>query len=308
MLRRHLSRQYLDDGEIVLVSPPREREIIPQPGREAIALADRANRIRQIVDSPLPTDVLLERAGNRPLGELLRARLLDPLGMTDTGFVASPGRLPPCFAVTDSGLVMFDDTVDSRWARPPSFPDARGGLVSTAADLLRFAAALLDGGGDILTASSTAAMTSDRLTAEQRQGPSAQAFLDGHGWGYGVQVVTSAYDESVLLPRYGWGGELGTLWYSWPEQGTAAVLLTQVLPPPRNWWLPSLTPWRSSSSTPPDSSAGHSSPPRTRTARPGSTRSPVLPRLARRDAGLAARVRLPAAVTSWLRRVGCGSR
>lgn len=39
------------------------------------------------------------------------------------------------------------------------------------------------------------------------------------------------HDASVRTTRYGWGGGLGTLWYSWPEQRTAAVLLTQVLPP-----------------------------------------------------------------------------
>lgn len=79
--------------------------------------------------------VVLARAGGRPLDELLRARLLDPLGMTDTAFVAPPGRLPPCYAAGDAGLVEFDPPgIDSRWARSPAFLDARGGLVSTATD------------------------------------------------------------------------------------------------------------------------------------------------------------------------------
>ena len=175
--------------------------------------------------------VVLARAGGRPLEELLRERLLDPLGMADTGFVAPPGRLPPCYAVDASGLVLFDDAADSRWATTPSFPDARGGMVSTAGDLLRFASALLDGGRGVLSAGAVSAMTSDHLTPEQRQAPSALAFLGGSGWGYGVQVLTSEHDRSVRRPRYGWGGGLGTLWYSWPDQRTAAVLLTQVLPP-----------------------------------------------------------------------------
>ena len=66
--------------------------------------------------------------------------------MADTSFVAPPGRVPPCYAVDGSGLVLFDDADDSRWSRTPAFPDARGGLVSTAADLLCFASSLLDGG------------------------------------------------------------------------------------------------------------------------------------------------------------------
>ena len=91
--------------------------------------------------------VVLARAGGSPLEQLLRERLLDPLGMADTGFVAPPGRLPPCYAVDGSGLVLFDGAATSRWSTMPSFPDARGGLMSTARNLLRFASALLDGGG-----------------------------------------------------------------------------------------------------------------------------------------------------------------
>jgi CubicO group peptidase (beta-lactamase class C family) len=173
--------------------------------------------------------VVLARAGGRPLDELLRVRLFDPLGMTDTAFVAPPGRLPPCFAASEAGLVVFDAAVDSRWAATPAFPDARSGLVSTAADLLRFAGALLDAGAGVIAPAAVAAMTTDRLTPEQRGGPSAQIFLDGAGWGYGVQVVPANDDASG--PRYGWGGGLGTLWYSWPNHKAAAVLLTQVLPP-----------------------------------------------------------------------------
>ena len=74
-------------------------------------------------------------------------------------------------------------------------------------------------------------MTRDHLTLGQRQAPSALALLGGSGWGYGVQVLTPERDPSVRRPRDGWGGGLGTLGCSWPDQHTAAVLLTQVLLP-----------------------------------------------------------------------------
>lgn len=176
--------------------------------------------------------VLVSRAARAPLGQLLDTRLFAPLAMGDTGFVAPPDRLPACYVTGPSGLEPFDSADASRWARPPSFPDARNGLVSTAADLLRFAGALLDDGGPVLDARDVDRMTSDHLTPEQRQMPSAQAFLDGSGWGYGVQVAHPDHGQGVQQRRYGWGGGLGTLWYSWPEARTAAVLLTQVLSPP----------------------------------------------------------------------------
>jgi CubicO group peptidase (beta-lactamase class C family) len=170
--------------------------------------------------------VLVARAAGRSLDVTLADRLFEPLGMTKTAFVADPTRLVPAFVRRENGLVPFDDVANSRWASPPRFPDGRGGLVSTARDLLRFAGMLLDNGGGLLTPSSVIAMTSDQLTPEQRAGPSAATFLDSAGWGYGVGVT-----DSPAGRRYGWGGGLGTLWYSWSEHDLAAVLITQVLPP-----------------------------------------------------------------------------
>ena len=170
--------------------------------------------------------VLIARATGRPLEVTLTDRLFTPLEMTDTAFVADPERLVPAFVRSQDGLAPFDGVASSRWASPPRFADGRGGLVSTARDLLRFAGMLLDGGAGLLAHSAVLAMTTDRLTPEQRAGPSAATFLDSGGWGYGVGVV-----ESSAGRRYGWGGGLGTLWYSWPEHDLAAVLITQVLPP-----------------------------------------------------------------------------
>ena len=175
--------------------------------------------------------VVLARAGGRPLDTLLRDELLGPLGMADTAFVAPAGRLAPSFVRGDDGLQLFDPDAGSRWETPPAFPDARGGLVSTAGDLLRFAAALLDGGGEVLSPRSVELMTCDHLTPAQRDAPSARTFLREGGWGYGLQVVAAGDGPSARPARYGWAGGLGTLWWSWPEHRAAAVLLTQVLPP-----------------------------------------------------------------------------
>jgi CubicO group peptidase (beta-lactamase class C family) len=160
--------------------------------------------------------------------------------MTDTGFV--PTRtLAPQWVRDGDGVALFDPGPGSAWEQRPGFPDARGGLVSSATDLLRFADLLLgDGttrdGVTLLDPEAVAAMTTDQLTAEQRGGPEASAFLGGRGWGYGMEVVTPEHGpvaggRSVSGRRYGWAGGLGTLWYSYPEHDLAAVLITQVMPP-----------------------------------------------------------------------------
>jgi CubicO group peptidase (beta-lactamase class C family) len=165
--------------------------------------------------------VLIARATGRALDDLLRERLLAPLGMIDTGFTADLMRLIPCY--TNEGTV-FDPVEGSRWAHRPAFPDPRGGLVSTARDYLRFANMLLLGGvaedaTRLLNGSSVTAMTTNRLAVR-----SDSVFLTAGAWGYGLEVVPGE-------GRYGWGGGLGTTWYSYPGRDLAVVLLTQCVPP-----------------------------------------------------------------------------
>jgi CubicO group peptidase (beta-lactamase class C family) len=175
--------------------------------------------------------VVVARAGGKPLDALLHERLLVPLGMTDTGFMVpaeARNRLIPCVTPVESGLAVFDGVENSRWNCRPAFPDGRGGLVSTASDYLAFARMLLDGGlrdGErLLAEQSVAAMTTDQLGTQRAASAAAGVFLSNDAsWGYGVEVSAA---------RYGWGGGLGTTWYSYPAHDTAAVLLTQCLPPP----------------------------------------------------------------------------
>jgi CubicO group peptidase (beta-lactamase class C family) len=175
--------------------------------------------------------VVLARAAGHPLDALLRERVLTPLGMADTGFevpASARRRLIPCYTPGEHGLAVFDSAEDSRWNHRPVFPDARGGLVSTASDYLRFARMLLAGGVHdgtrLLSEESVQAMTTDQLGPQRAKSTAAGIFLSaGASWGYGVEVHAD---------RYGWGGGLGTTWYSYPGADTAAVLLTQCLPPP----------------------------------------------------------------------------
>jgi CubicO group peptidase (beta-lactamase class C family) len=160
--------------------------------------------------------VLVARAAGESLEDFLRSRLFEPLGMRDTGFTVPPStapRLAVCYGADGSVL---DD--GGRWLRPPVFPDAGGGLVSTVDDYLAFARLLLGRGGPILSAAAVEAMTTDQLTPAQ----AAQAvdFLDGGGWGLGLGVGGG---------RYGWDGGLGQSWRTDPSSGTIGILMFQRL-------------------------------------------------------------------------------
>jgi CubicO group peptidase (beta-lactamase class C family) len=181
--------------------------------------------------------VLLARAAGQPLETFLRERLFEPLGMQDTGFSVSAEkleRLAPCYQTNpDTGaLELYDDADDnSQWSRPPAFPSAAGGLVSTVDDYLAFGQMLLNQGKHgrerILSRPAVELLTNDHLTQEQKVG--GHAFLgDNRSWGFGLSMVTRRDDVSAVPGRYGWDGGLGTSWVSDPTEDMVAILMTQV--------------------------------------------------------------------------------
>ena len=184
--------------------------------------------------------VLIERAAGQPLGDFMRARIFEPLGMPDTGFfTAAPDRLPTLYWSL-GGRQVWDDPADSAYARAPAFPAGDAGLVSTAADFLVFSRFLLARGrvGDrrLLSDAAIAAMTHDHLTAAQRAGGEPILSPD-HGWAYGVAVATARTAAGVPAGAYGWNGGHGTSWVIDPATRTTAILMTQVAftspdPPP----------------------------------------------------------------------------
>lgn len=183
--------------------------------------------------------VWLSRITGRSLDDVLREYVLDPLSMNDTGFsvpMVKVARLTPCDMADASGHVhgTFDDVPDSQWARPPAFPDATGGLVSTANDFLVFADMLrakgIHDGRRLLQTSSIEAMTTNVVTEAMRN-PATAAFLEPRGWGLGVSVALEAHDDWARPGRYGWEGGLGTSWFNDPAQNASALLVTQRFPP-----------------------------------------------------------------------------
>jgi CubicO group peptidase (beta-lactamase class C family) len=166
--------------------------------------------------------VLAARAAGASFEDVMRERVLTPLGMHDTAFHAKETkRLATAYEIRD-GQLTVSDPPDGQWSRPPRFPDGSGGLVSTAGDLLAFGRMLR---GDpvlktpVLKTETIAEMTRDQLTAAQRANVwPGFSFLEDRGWGYGVSVTDWGYT---------WEGGLGTAWSNVPSQDLTVVVLTQ---------------------------------------------------------------------------------
>ncbi|MDL5154605.1 serine hydrolase domain-containing protein [Actinomycetospora termitidis] len=156
--------------------------------------------------------VLLARVTGRGLPELLADRVTGPLGMVDTAFgTSATDRLVTAW----SGGEVWD-TPDGAWSRPPAFPDAAAGLVSTVDDLFAFARSLRD----------RPPMVRDQLTAAQRASAHASGFLSPElSWGYGVSVTV----DGPRTGAFGWAGGLGTSLHADPVRDLVVVVLTQRL-------------------------------------------------------------------------------
>ena len=162
--------------------------------------------------------VLLARAADRSLSDLLRARVTGPLDLSSTGFWSEATALPTGYQAADGGLVVSDPP-DGRFSAPPVFESLAAGLVSSAPDVLALLTALADGGGPLLRPETVARMTAESITPSQRA-PSAEFLGEGLSWGLHVGVRPAD-------GRWGWDGGSGTTAWADPGRDVVAVLLTQ---------------------------------------------------------------------------------
>jgi CubicO group peptidase (beta-lactamase class C family) len=179
------------------------------------------------------TDVLgrlVEVISGQTLGAFLTARILAPLGMTDTAFSVPEkdhGRVAEAFAKDPEGGADVS-LLDVK--RPALFESGGGGLTGTAMDYARFCAMLANNGrlGDVrlLGRKMIELMTSDHLGGI----PANPDLLPpGHGFGLGFAVRTSAgmapFPGSV--GNYYWSGAAGTSFWVDPAERLYAVLMIQ---------------------------------------------------------------------------------
>jgi CubicO group peptidase (beta-lactamase class C family) len=181
--------------------------------------------------------VLVARAAGRPLPEVLAERVLRPLGMADTGFgvpAAARNRLGPHWTPPDAdGRRECYDPPDGQWSRPPAFPDAGDGLVSTVDDLATVAAMLRAGG----RAPDGRPVLREATVAEMLTEQAGPVDDEGGGWGLGIGVRRADEPGGRSAGSYGWDGGLGSSWWTDPVTGATAVLLTNQMwaspqPPP----------------------------------------------------------------------------
>jgi CubicO group peptidase (beta-lactamase class C family) len=184
----------------------------------------------------------VEAVTKQRLGEFLKQRLFDPLGMVDTAFVQPESKAArfarPLPKDPDSGqpIPVRPMTVASKY-------DCGGGCASgTALDYLRFAQMLLSkgalDGARVLSRKSVEYMTANQLGANvdaSRLHEFAVEHLDGAGFGFGVAVRTQTGVGGVpgSPGEFLWSGAQGTMFWVDPREDLAVVFMASTPGPVR---------------------------------------------------------------------------
>jgi CubicO group peptidase (beta-lactamase class C family) len=183
----------------------------------------------------LGLDVLglaVEAVTGRPLAQYLEERLFGPLRMQDTAFTVPPAKVPryakalPRDPVTGAPQTLRDGTT------PHKFDCGGGCAVSTAADYLRFAQMLLNGGEldgvRVLSRKTVEYMTTDHLGPEVDLSKlNDYPNIRGYGFGLGVAVRRSAGRGGMpgSSGEFLWTGSTGTYFWVDPEEQLVTVFM-----------------------------------------------------------------------------------
>ena len=186
--------------------------------------------------------VIVSRVEDKPFYQVLDERILGPTGMPDTGFFVSAEarrRASTMYRIDDEGRLRHD-VMGPPHIKPPAFPNAGGGLLSTADDYLRFVRMVLgDGiidGVRVLSPESARLMRTDRLTDEQKRHKFLGApYWVGRGFGLNLSVVTDPAKSAPLfgpggLGTFSWPGAYGTWWQADPSADLILLYMIQNCP------------------------------------------------------------------------------
>jgi CubicO group peptidase (beta-lactamase class C family) len=179
------------------------------------------------------TDILgavIEVVSGRTLGEFLRQRVFEPLGMDDTAFNVKredwPRVAQPFASDPDSGarVVMLDEREHA------AFESGGGGLFGTAHDYTRFLQ-MMRGRGSLGGVRLVSRKTIEWMTSDHLGGTPAynDLLIPGYGFGLGFAVRTHAgmAPQPGSVGQYFWSGIGGTSFFVDPAEDVFAMLMSQ---------------------------------------------------------------------------------
>ena len=215
------------------------RDLTPAEEIERLAKAPLAHQPGAVWEYSLAVDLLgrvVEAASGKRLADFLAQRLFGPLKMQDTGFWVPGGKI---------GRVAQPLAVDFASGQPiklidvskePKNDSGGAGGVSTAADYLRFAQMLLNGGQldgtRVLSRTTVALMTSDHLgTRIAAPTTPGELLLGTPGYTFGLGFAVRQGPGVAGVPgsagEFMWAAYAGTYFWVDPKEELVAVYMSQ---------------------------------------------------------------------------------
>jgi CubicO group peptidase (beta-lactamase class C family) len=190
----------------------------------------------------LATDVtarLVEAISGQTFDKFIKARILDPLGMIDTGFVVPEkdrDRLVAYYAGADimapmkPGLTRTDNApFPGAYLKPVARLNGGGGLVSTLPDMVALIRSLLPGGPTLLKPETIAQMMTNQLPEGQWIRFATMGEQPGKAYGLagGLILKPGRFDHPDAAGELYWGGVAGTQWWISAKRNMAGVMMAQ---------------------------------------------------------------------------------
>jgi CubicO group peptidase (beta-lactamase class C family) len=186
----------------------------------------------------ISTDIqgyLVQKLSGMRFDDFLETRIFKPLGMSDTGFYVPKeklSRFAELYGYDADGRLQAVKTTESLnhdFTANPAFLSGGGGLVSTAADYMRFCQMLLNGGqlhGVRLLSPRTVEMMHTNVLA-----PGLRIGSPGAGFGldFGVYTDPIAAGGYYGQGTYFWGGAAGTWFWIDPANDLIVIGMIQQL-------------------------------------------------------------------------------
>ena len=214
--------------------------------------------VRRMTDLPLvyqpgqawrysvATDVvgrLVELISDMPLADFFAEKIFGPLDMGDTAFWApseKAHRLATLYGLTpNNAFDVLEKPATSKFLAPVHLFSGGAGLVSTAADYLRFAQCILNKGAledaRLLGRKTVSLMTANHLPhtllpLHYNGLVDKRVFGIGFGLGFSVFLGVSTAGVMGSMGDHGWGGYAETYFWVDPQEEVIGILMGQCVP------------------------------------------------------------------------------
>ncbi len=189
---------------------------------------------------------IAEIVTKQSFGEILKERIFDPLGMTETGFYVTPKQAPRFtqnyLMRKDGSFKLIEDNPENntlnsnQFLTENAFHSGGGGLISTLDDYAKFAQMMLDGGiykgHRVLDEATVETMMSDQMGDNPKF---LFPWLGGetnNSFGYGGSVVIKDTPEQIVrngqgVGQWGWSGAARTTFWVDRRNASFGIIMLQ---------------------------------------------------------------------------------